>query len=104
MLGVLCSDLTSLEKCRLEDDFKIVVVLDQVGDIDAVREEHVVRAQQCFSIQEYMGKCIQALKRKDDFGTVLIRRGWYLGELNAVVPCLLSDPFDINFVRINERV
>ena len=73
-----------------------------MGDIDPVRDEHVVAFEYGLSIELDSGECIQAIESQD--GNSAILQSADLGQTDFVCPGFISNPFGFELVESKKGV
>lgn len=101
-VGVL--DLARFEQRRSEVDLEHVTraLLQLAGDVQSVRNEHVVAFQDDFTIEFDSRERIKSIERKDMDLTIL--RSRRRRELDSVSPGLLANPFAFELVEAQEWI
>jgi hypothetical protein len=103
MVWILLHQLAASQVGAVEIDNQLILSLrfEYLGNINSLRDEHIVRFEDLLPIQDHSRKRVQAVKGQDrlrataDLGA---------GEGSPVDPLRLSDPLDLVLVFANEWI
>lgn len=103
MVWILLHQLAAPKVGAVKIDNQLILSLgfEYLGNIDSLRDEHVVRFEYLLPIQDHSRKRVQAVKGQDRFRATADLGA---GEGSPVDPLRLSDPLDLVLVFANEWI
>ena len=106
VIRVLLNQLPPPQVRTIKVNDKLVILLQKRGNINTLRNEHVIRLQDSGAVELDSRKCVQAVKGQDSLLASILNRnaGSLEFEGGLVSPLGLADPLDVELVLADERV